>query len=926
MSQTNEPWDALTDSQWAKIQPIADEFAVELRAGRQPRIADYLSRVGPELKATLKEELDGEEFDHHFIQRYGSWSRYRPIAKLGRGGFGVVYKAWDVKLSRHVALKVLESKDIEVKKRFLDEAGRQANLPKHDHLVQVYDTDELPKGNPFLAMEFVEGGSLREKLDSEGPLAPEVAGWLLEQIAQAVAAVHKATSGTKRSRFPPLVHQDLKPENILLDIDGQAHLADFGLAAAVSDLYDGTACVGGTSAYLSPEQVSAIQTGVVTTAIGPRSDVWSLGVMLFEMLSGKQPFVCNAVNAQIKRNEILEAIRHDDYDPEQLRSLRPDVPIELKNLVGDCLKRNVADRVKSADDVAKRLRAWLDSVSAMPTPLDFSTYLDQASQNFTDRPWLFDQVDAWPQHLNERLLLILGEPGSGKSAFLAELVGRNPRHRVLAWHLCRHKWPESRSAAGFVRSLAGMLAKHIESYSAALASLAVREPLRKENCEEDPASAFEAAIIGPIASAQPPGDGAFFVVVDALDEADLDSKVTIPSLLASWAQRLPAWLRLVASSRHGPVERDMFSGVRKLVIDRVNMDHAADLQEDLRRFLRCRLSQPNMQERLQDAHLSTDTVVQSLLEKSKANFLYLSTALAGVERSLRNAEGSIYTFAHLHELPPGLHSLYDADFRRHWPDRPHFASIRPILEVLIAAKRALRENLLAFATGLNDYELDTRLDELSDYVDRRYDAVQVRHPAISEWLTETKSMHRIIPKEGHIRLANACCNEYNRRSMSGYAIEFLPHHLAESKRADDLDLLNRDRVFQLIRLRWQFLQDKSLLSAFNDHFSSSDLASLLEDFYASNPEAEFVLPPGLTEAEIAYIQGDPEVLNSHAEWQKRNMPPFFREFLLADLQARLVDMGATDRPARKREDQEFWGRAFRPIEPRNRPENIDDSQ
>lgn len=187
------------------IRQLAEEFAVSLGNGSEPEMDDFLARVDPSLRSRLKEELVGEQFAYQFGDATQNGSlKYRPTAFLGQGRFGKVYRAVDV-WGRSVAIKVLcETKDA-AKERFLAEASRQARPPKHDHLVEVHDFGTLPKGHSFFVMEYLGGGTLREKLKQQGKLDAETAAQLMKQVALAVATLHEGSSG-----MPPLVHQDLK--------------------------------------------------------------------------------------------------------------------------------------------------------------------------------------------------------------------------------------------------------------------------------------------------------------------------------------------------------------------------------------------------------------------------------------------------------------------------------------------------------------------------------------------------------------------------------------------------------------------------------------------------------------------------------------------------------------------------------------------
>jgi len=356
---SSNPQPDVTASERAKIEREAERFAWELREGNQPEIDIYLCRVAPSLRERLREELVGEEFSC----RYGDATkdgklRYWPVSQLGKGGFARVYAAWDGELGRFVAIKVLASTERLAKQRFLDEARRQAAL-KHPNLVQVHDAGVLPKGHPYAVMDYIEGGTLRQKLESEGAFHPKRAARILRQIALGVAAAHERNDGSRS--VSPLVHQDLKPENILLDLRNQPYVADFGLAAAVSDLHNGLAGIGGTMRYMSPEQLKAFSSGTESPVIDTPSDVWALGVMFFEAMTGKHPFVDSNQADTETAESILNTITTSDV-PGQLAQYRPArVPTELASLIADCLQISTEKRLVSAKDVAVRLEDWLDA-------------------------------------------------------------------------------------------------------------------------------------------------------------------------------------------------------------------------------------------------------------------------------------------------------------------------------------------------------------------------------------------------------------------------------------------------------------------------------------------------------------------------------------------------------------------------------------
>jgi serine/threonine protein kinase len=268
-------------------------------------------------------------------------SHYRIIGKLGAGGMGVVYRAEDTKLGRMVALKFIAPREIESaeeKARFLHEAQAAASLG-HPNICVVHEIDEAD-GRLFMAMEYVEGESLKDRV-ARGPLKIDEALDVAIQIAQGLDAAHRKS----------VVHRDVKPANIMMEAGGLVKIMDFGLAkmSGQSKLTK-TGTTLGTTAYMSPEQARGEEAD-------HRSDIWSLGAVIYEMVAGRTPFKGDYEQA------VLYSIMNEA--PEPLTAVRSNVPMELDRIVAKALAKDPKERYQHADELLADLRALSKSPGTM---------------------------------------------------------------------------------------------------------------------------------------------------------------------------------------------------------------------------------------------------------------------------------------------------------------------------------------------------------------------------------------------------------------------------------------------------------------------------------------------------------------------------------------------------------------------------------
>ncbi|MGC9539860.1 serine/threonine-protein kinase [Streptomyces sp. UG1] len=260
--------------------------------------------------------------------------RYRLDGPVGRGGMGEVWRATDEMLGRTVAVKLLAAEaDEAAVQRFRREAEIAARL-SHPHVVALYDAG-AHEGRLFLVMEFVDGGSLAGELAAHGVLSPERVAHLAAQIAEGLSAAHRQG----------VVHRDIKPANLLLSSDGTVKIADFGVARTAHETAVALTATGqllGTSTYLAPERA-------VGRPAGPASDVYSLGCVLYELLTGRPPFGGDTAAAVVHQ--------HVDAVPARPGQLRPGLPGSVEDYLLRLLAKNPGHR-PTAERVADWFTAW----------------------------------------------------------------------------------------------------------------------------------------------------------------------------------------------------------------------------------------------------------------------------------------------------------------------------------------------------------------------------------------------------------------------------------------------------------------------------------------------------------------------------------------------------------------------------------------
>ena len=344
----------------------------------------------------------------------GEWIRgYELREKIGEGGFGAVYRAFQPSVGREVAIKVILPKYAnhpDFIRRFETEAQLVARL-EHPFIIPLYDYWREP-GGAYLVMRHLRGGSLKDRLERDGPLANDAALRLVDQIAAALSVAHRHG----------VIHRDLKPGNILLDDDDNAVLTDFGIAKDISGPHQMTRedLMVGSPAYLSPEQIKA-------ETVAPQADVYSMGIVIFEVLTGSHPF------KDFNTAQVINKHLHDPLPP--LLALRPDLPEAVNQVVQKATAKPAVDRYRGASALVTAFRQAMTTLETSDATVSISPagLSPEAITNPYKGLRAFQEADAADffgrESLTQRLLTRLGEDdplarflavvgpsGSGKSS------------------------------------------------------------------------------------------------------------------------------------------------------------------------------------------------------------------------------------------------------------------------------------------------------------------------------------------------------------------------------------------------------------------------------------------------------------------------------------------------------------------------------
>ena len=422
--------------------------------------------------------------------------------------------------------------------------------------------------------------------------------------------------------------------------------------------------------------------------------------------------------------------------------------------------------------------------------------MKSAKEGFIGRSWLYRELESVLNHPVQENgitgVLIIGDPGTGKSALSAQLVcsrtsSRTIHDHILGYHLCKHSDKNTQSAGKFVRNLAGMIARRIPEYDFLVSNSSYILRSLHTDCvnNQDPMGCFEQAVLSPLKSLTNVPRENWYLVIDAIDECltQTEFRQSIVYLLNNKLSRFPSWLKLVMTSRNESTISFNVRSIKRLIIDPEDSRNT----EDIELFLTTRFYQNgpllnSVKAWFGDASLeNTDRLISILLSKSQGNFLFVKEMIRHWEAS-RNIKSDPYA------LPETLEELYHNNFQRLYHGEEHFKPVRQILELLVATFQPLTPKEIfdilrvQEANLEQEYDFQNRVKELGHFL--RYgkdDTVTLYHLSLTEWLTSDNVRNGkfyVSRKKGHNALCDfyfKCVTEGGKRALLKYSLPLAQH-------------------------------------------------------------------------------------------------------------------------------------------------------
>jgi hypothetical protein len=435
-------------------------------------------------------------------------------------------------------------------------------------------------------------------------------------------------------------------------------------------------------------------------------------------------------------------------------------------------QEGVTEILRALQDIRAGDRRYVIYVDKL-APYDFFAELKTAVGSFVGREWVLAQIDQWLPG-DRRCFLIEAEPGSGKTALIAEMARRNDGGRVLAYHFCNALKPETVNTRMFVRYVAAMLCGTVSAYAQRLRRSEDLVAALKGN---DPTTMLSQGVLAALHAI--PMERTHYILVDALDEAadraHSDGQITIPQLLAQASEEFPSWLKLIGTTRRDGRVLPLFQNAERCFLGGA----VAAQRNDVRAYVERRFAELGLDEQAGPGETGRNQAVASIAERAAGNFQYADAVLAEVR------SGDLH-LGELNHLPKELGSLYYRFAEKRFPERSDFRHARTVLGVVLAARESLTRAQLDTITGLGSDEVASALDALSCFLTwdsgtRTERVYRPAHKSVSDWLTappEEFDRFKVDLQPGRDALLAHCRNWAAHREI--YALSHLIPHLLES--------------------------------------------------------------------------------------------------------------------------------------------------
>lgn len=464
-------------------------------------------------------------------------------------------------------------------------------------------------------------------------------------------------------------------------------------------------------------------------------------------------------------------------------------------------RRQWIDFTQEYDNAFQQLLKFLQGKSdvllppKLPTitgviPLDFGPEIARYTINFTGRTWINLELDNWLNtDSSSTVFAVIGDPGMGKSS-IAAWLSQARKEQVLAIYFCTGRNRRSLDPFEFVASLVSQLYNQLEGYAKAV------EEKHPDVRRSTPSVAFRELIIEPLLDI--PQKEKKIILIDALNEAFIgipEGLDTIPELLALHAQDLPPWLKIVATTQPIPELLAMFTGS----FSRYYLEHS-DMRnlDDIELFIDNRLKTEKFKTIMSEKKADSEYLKKVLIEKSSGNFLYISLVLSAIESGEINPSKP-------ESFPLNLGGFYWSYFKLTYPDTTSYNRIRPILEVILAAREPLSSAEIASYIKKDPLDIEVEMEKLAPFFRKQEGNTYLAfHASLIDWLKtdvgQPSTRFRIDPKKGLEKIIQGCWNEFllGTKNMHQYSISYLPVYLIEERRFEDVTKVLSDEEFFIL--------------------------------------------------------------------------------------------------------------------------------